>query len=255
MGPISPRTVPFHELITSMHRFLVFSALLLGAVLFTLGAAEDKPYEPKINGPSNEGEQAIARFRTPKELKVSLWAAEPMLANPVCFAFDEKGRMLRRRDIPPARRRHRHPRPHELARRRPRLPHRRRSRQDAGEVRRRQHQEIRRRTRSHPPARRHQGRRQGRQGDRLRRRLQPRCRRHRRRSAGARRQSLVHLHSRPLAARRHEGNRQGRREEIAGHRLRRPRRLSRPRSARPAHGTGRQDLFQHRRPRHQRDDR
>jgi quinoprotein glucose dehydrogenase len=77
-----------------MLRFLIFSALLLAIVLFPLAAAEDKPYEPKIDGPSNEGEQAIARFRTPKEFKVSLWAAEPLLANPVCFAFDEKGRMF-----------------------------------------------------------------------------------------------------------------------------------------------------------------
>ena len=80
-----------------MHRSLVLSVLLLGAAsatLFHLQAADNKPYEPKIDGPSDDGEKAIARIRTPKELKVSLWAAEPLLANPVCFAFDEKGRMF-----------------------------------------------------------------------------------------------------------------------------------------------------------------
>ena len=82
-----------------MHRSVVLSLLLLaaaGATYFTLSAAEEpsKPYDPKISGPSNEGEQAIQGMRKPTELKISLWAAEPMLANPVCFAFDEKGRMF-----------------------------------------------------------------------------------------------------------------------------------------------------------------
>src|SRR5262245_40205366 len=92
-----PHTPPAFRAVTPMQRSVVLFVLLLGAAsaaLFQLSAAEDKPYEPKINGPSDEGEKAIARIRTPKELKVSLWAAEPMLANPVCFAFDEKGRMF-----------------------------------------------------------------------------------------------------------------------------------------------------------------
>jgi quinoprotein glucose dehydrogenase len=79
-----------------MQRSVVLFVLLLGAacaVLFRFAVAADTPYEPKIHGPSDEGEKAIAGIRTPKELKVSLWAAEPMLANPVCFAFDGKGRM------------------------------------------------------------------------------------------------------------------------------------------------------------------
>src|SRR5437868_9921810 len=41
---------------------------------------------------SNEGQLAIKRFQIPPGLKVDLWAAEPMLANPVAFNFDEKGR-------------------------------------------------------------------------------------------------------------------------------------------------------------------
>src|SRR5438034_7471729 len=41
---------------------------------------------------SDEGELAIKKFQGPPGLKVDLWAAEPMLANPVAFNFDEKGR-------------------------------------------------------------------------------------------------------------------------------------------------------------------
>src|SRR5215468_9411834 len=41
---------------------------------------------------SNEGELAIKRIKPAPGLKVDLWAAEPMLANPVAFCFDEQGR-------------------------------------------------------------------------------------------------------------------------------------------------------------------
>src|SRR6266571_6802346 len=47
---------------------------------------------PKIAPASNEGELAIKKFQVAPGLKVDLWAAEPMLANPVAFNFDEKGR-------------------------------------------------------------------------------------------------------------------------------------------------------------------
>src|SRR6266581_2465543 len=41
---------------------------------------------------SNEGQLAVKQFQVPTGLKVDLWAAEPLLANPVAFNFDEKGR-------------------------------------------------------------------------------------------------------------------------------------------------------------------
>ena len=47
---------------------------------------------PKVAPASDEGERAIKRFIVAPGLKVDLWAAEPMLANPVAFNFDEKGR-------------------------------------------------------------------------------------------------------------------------------------------------------------------
>ena len=47
---------------------------------------------PKVSGPSDEGESAIKRFQVAPGLKVDLWAAEPLLANPVAITVDEKGR-------------------------------------------------------------------------------------------------------------------------------------------------------------------
>ena len=53
--------------------------------------ATDK-YRPAIAEASEEGRQAIARFRLPAGSSMTQLAAEPMLANPVAFSFDEKGR-------------------------------------------------------------------------------------------------------------------------------------------------------------------
>ncbi|HTK75034.1 MAG TPA: PVC-type heme-binding CxxCH protein, partial [Gemmataceae bacterium] len=49
-------------------------------------------YEPEIKPASDEAMRVMAKFRVPPGLKVELWAAEPMLANPVALAFDEHGR-------------------------------------------------------------------------------------------------------------------------------------------------------------------
>src|SRR5258708_13365594 len=75
----------------------LFGALpmvLLGAV--RAPAAEVIPSgpntAPQLAPASDEGERAIKRFRVPKGFKVELFAAEPLLANPVCFSIDEKGR-------------------------------------------------------------------------------------------------------------------------------------------------------------------
>ncbi|MCE9530692.1 MAG: HEAT repeat domain-containing protein [Planctomycetes bacterium] len=55
-------------------------------------AKKDPPYTPLVKPASKEGEAALKRFQLDKSLKMELWAAEPMLANPVCFCFDEKGK-------------------------------------------------------------------------------------------------------------------------------------------------------------------
>lgn len=45
-----------------------------------------------VAGASAEGQNAIKGFRFDAGLKCTLWAAEPLLGNPVCFTQDEKGR-------------------------------------------------------------------------------------------------------------------------------------------------------------------
>ncbi len=47
---------------------------------------------PAVATASDDGLRAIKRFRLQKGLKVGLFAAEPLLANPVAFAIDERGR-------------------------------------------------------------------------------------------------------------------------------------------------------------------
>ncbi|HEX3152500.1 MAG TPA: PVC-type heme-binding CxxCH protein [Gemmataceae bacterium] len=69
--------------------------LTLLPAVFAIASPEAPPksdYNPPLAKASDEAEKAIPRFQRDKSLKVEVWAAEPMLANPVCFAFDEKGR-------------------------------------------------------------------------------------------------------------------------------------------------------------------
>ena len=66
---------------------------LVVAASLTVGLADEATYSPTIAPASNEGQQAISRIRVPEGFQVELWAAEPMLANPVAFCFDTKGRV------------------------------------------------------------------------------------------------------------------------------------------------------------------
>ncbi len=81
-----------------MHKNLLLAAAVLlgatGAALFAVAppASADKPYNPKIAPASDEWMQAQKRIQIPDGFKVDLFAAEPMVANPVCFAVDEKNR-------------------------------------------------------------------------------------------------------------------------------------------------------------------
>ncbi len=54
------------------------------------GFAADR-FEPQLAGPSEEGQRAIASFRLAEGMTISLAAAEPILAQPVAFCFDEQG--------------------------------------------------------------------------------------------------------------------------------------------------------------------
>ena len=50
--------------------------------------------QPEIDAASDEAAKAIQRMHVPAGLEIKLWAAEPMLANPVAFDFDERGRIF-----------------------------------------------------------------------------------------------------------------------------------------------------------------
>ncbi len=55
-------------------------------------AAQDKSYLPTVAAASNEPDRARQLIRRPNDVDVTLFAAEPQLANPVAFGTDEKGR-------------------------------------------------------------------------------------------------------------------------------------------------------------------
>ena len=82
------------------HNGVGFAAMVAAAIIVAALAARPvsrlhaaEPNVPKVAVASNEGELAISRIKTPAGLKLSLWAAEPMLANPVAFCLDERGRI------------------------------------------------------------------------------------------------------------------------------------------------------------------
>ena len=234
-----------HKTLPSSHRAILLARAWLVLSLFALPsagaddvspAAQGKPYNPIIAAASDEAEKAIRTFRVPAGLKVELFAAEPLLANPVAFCIDEKGRVLRRRDLPPWRGGDRHPRPHGLARRRPGLPHRRRPRGDVQEVPGQGVRVLQGRARAGAARRRPRRRRPGRRGDGLRRRLQRPGRRHRRRACWpARATSSTRASPGSGSCATPTATAAADRAHAAARGLRRARRLPRPRPARPAH--------------------
>src|SRR5712672_1665390 len=48
--------------------------------------------KPEFSKESEDAIQSIKKFKVSNGFKVDLWAAEPMVENPVAFSFDEKGR-------------------------------------------------------------------------------------------------------------------------------------------------------------------
>jgi quinoprotein glucose dehydrogenase len=73
--------------------------------------AKKKDRDPADVSLQDTGESALKKFSVAPGLRVDLWAAEPLLANPVAFAFDDKGRAFvvetyRRRSSVPDIRKH-----------------------------------------------------------------------------------------------------------------------------------------------------
>ncbi len=67
------------------------AALSLLALSTSSAAQEPAPYVPRIEPASDEGELALQRFTSAPGIEVELFAAEPLLANPVAFHVDHAG--------------------------------------------------------------------------------------------------------------------------------------------------------------------
>lgn len=50
-------------------------------------------YDPKVAPAFEEAEKALAHFKIPKDLKASVWAAEPQVSNAVAMSIDTRGRI------------------------------------------------------------------------------------------------------------------------------------------------------------------
>lgn len=69
---------------------LVFFVALFTSIAYT---QEEFPLAPEIAAASDEAELALTTFKYPTGWKAELWAAEPMLANPVVFSIDAQGKL------------------------------------------------------------------------------------------------------------------------------------------------------------------
>ncbi len=75
--------------------FLGAAACFLAAILPRHDSQEpvapDDAFVPRVAPASDEGRAALAGFRLAPGLEAHLWAAEPLLANPVCFHVNDQG--------------------------------------------------------------------------------------------------------------------------------------------------------------------
>jgi quinoprotein glucose dehydrogenase len=71
-----------------------FVGVALALVLTPQALRAVPPEAPKIAGESPDGEQALKGFKVPEGLERQLFAAEPLLANPVAFGIDHRGRVF-----------------------------------------------------------------------------------------------------------------------------------------------------------------
>ena len=55
---------------------------------------DDGAYEPEVFPSSDEAQDSRAGFSIPQGFHIELWAAEPLVANPVAFALDAAGRLF-----------------------------------------------------------------------------------------------------------------------------------------------------------------
>ncbi|MFO0080830.1 MAG: PVC-type heme-binding CxxCH protein [Planctomycetota bacterium] len=83
-------------------RLLLLGLLLLLSLFVLAGESSGQlvesadsvaPVEPVVAGASDEAERQLTLFRLPAGWRGTVWAAEPMVANPVAFAIDSRGRI------------------------------------------------------------------------------------------------------------------------------------------------------------------
>ncbi|HBE67613.1 MAG TPA: glucose dehydrogenase [Planctomycetaceae bacterium] len=99
-NPTSKHLVP--AAVHSIHRFALFAVLLLLTSSVALGDETETETESGDGataadapvGASDEGELAMGTFRKPDGWEISLFAAEPELANPVAMYIDHLGRVF-----------------------------------------------------------------------------------------------------------------------------------------------------------------
>src|SRR5262245_44337385 len=79
--------------LTRLALFFVAGITTVASQTLQLEPAERLP-TAVVDPASDDAKLALQRFSLPPGLKASLWAAEPMLANPVAIDFDERGRLF-----------------------------------------------------------------------------------------------------------------------------------------------------------------
>jgi len=77
-----------HRIRHDYRRLISFATI----AIVTSIIAQAAEYDPPIAPASDEGEKAMSRFALQDGFEIELFAAEPMLANPVCFYIDHQGR-------------------------------------------------------------------------------------------------------------------------------------------------------------------
>ena len=82
----------FVRTISRLLAVIVCELLFIAAPAYSQLLATPSDYSPPLAAVSDEAEKAIPRIRVVDGLQVELFAAEPLLANPVAFCIDDQGR-------------------------------------------------------------------------------------------------------------------------------------------------------------------
>ena len=70
------------------------TACVIGLIVSSPECLAQQDYQPKIAAASGDAELALKGFVVPENMSGRLIAAEPMLANPVCFTVTNDGRIF-----------------------------------------------------------------------------------------------------------------------------------------------------------------